>query len=199
MYRQFNIQQFYVLPTQCICVFCMISEQTMIISLYSSNWPVFIIKTVCVYCAVRTGSFKPYRGSGSHSPPLSQWRRGFDPGPVHLKFVVDQVLLPVLRCSPCQCYSINAPYSSPLARRRNRHSLRFTQKATFFPKERQRGYKKCYRKCAQRIHLYSGAVFPSPIRYFTVCGLRIRAGFRRCIPIFMLGAQTLGLTNRFSR
>jgi hypothetical protein len=22
MYRQFNIQQFYVLPTQCICVFC---------------------------------------------------------------------------------------------------------------------------------------------------------------------------------
>ena len=22
MYRQFNIQQFYVLPTQCVCVFC---------------------------------------------------------------------------------------------------------------------------------------------------------------------------------
>jgi hypothetical protein len=22
IYRQFNIQQFYVLPTQCICVFC---------------------------------------------------------------------------------------------------------------------------------------------------------------------------------
>jgi len=22
MYRQFNIQQFYILPTQCICVFC---------------------------------------------------------------------------------------------------------------------------------------------------------------------------------
>jgi len=22
MYRQFNIQQFHVLPTQCICVFC---------------------------------------------------------------------------------------------------------------------------------------------------------------------------------
>ena len=22
MYRQFNVQQFYVLPTQCICVFC---------------------------------------------------------------------------------------------------------------------------------------------------------------------------------
>jgi len=23
MYRQFNIQKFYVLPIQCICVFCM--------------------------------------------------------------------------------------------------------------------------------------------------------------------------------
>jgi hypothetical protein len=22
MYHQFNIQQFYILPTQCICVFC---------------------------------------------------------------------------------------------------------------------------------------------------------------------------------
>ena len=22
MYHQFNIQQFYVLPTQCVCVFC---------------------------------------------------------------------------------------------------------------------------------------------------------------------------------
>jgi len=22
MYHQFNVQQFYVLPTQCICVFC---------------------------------------------------------------------------------------------------------------------------------------------------------------------------------
>jgi len=26
MYRQFNIQQFYVLPTQCICVFCVGSQ-----------------------------------------------------------------------------------------------------------------------------------------------------------------------------
>jgi len=32
------------------------SEQTAIISLYSINLLVFITKTECVYCAVRTGS-----------------------------------------------------------------------------------------------------------------------------------------------
>ena len=42
MYRQFNIQQLYVLPTQCIYVFCVDSEQTAIISLYNINWLVFI-------------------------------------------------------------------------------------------------------------------------------------------------------------
>jgi hypothetical protein len=51
----FNIQQFYVLPIQCVYVFC-ISEQTGIISLYSINWLVFITETKCVYCAVRTES-----------------------------------------------------------------------------------------------------------------------------------------------
>ena len=48
---RFNIQQFYVQPTQCIYVFCTISEQTAII-----NWLVFITETERVYCAVRTGS-----------------------------------------------------------------------------------------------------------------------------------------------
>ena len=38
MYHQFNIQQFYVQPTQCIYVlFVWISEQTAIISLYNIN------------------------------------------------------------------------------------------------------------------------------------------------------------------
>jgi len=36
--------------------FVFIWEQTAIISLYSINWLVFITETVCVYCAVRTGS-----------------------------------------------------------------------------------------------------------------------------------------------
>ena len=42
MYRQFNIQQFYVLPTQCIYVFCLdLRKKTAIISLYNINWLVF--------------------------------------------------------------------------------------------------------------------------------------------------------------
>ena len=47
MYSQFNIQQFYVLPTQCMC-FVWISEQTAIISLYNINWLVCITETECL-------------------------------------------------------------------------------------------------------------------------------------------------------
>jgi hypothetical protein len=54
MYHQFNIQQFYVLPTQRIYVFCVDLRTTAIISLYSSNWLVFITETESAYCAVRT-------------------------------------------------------------------------------------------------------------------------------------------------
>jgi len=36
--------------------FVWISEQTVIISLYSINWLVSISEKECVYCAVRTGS-----------------------------------------------------------------------------------------------------------------------------------------------
>ena len=43
MYRQFNIQQLYVLPHTAVFVsFVWISEQTAIISLYNINWLVFI-------------------------------------------------------------------------------------------------------------------------------------------------------------
>jgi hypothetical protein len=56
MYHQFNIHKFYVLPTQCIYVFCVdLRTKTAIISLYNINWLVFITETRCVYCAVRTG------------------------------------------------------------------------------------------------------------------------------------------------
>jgi hypothetical protein len=37
MYHQFNIQQFYVLLTQCIYVFCVDLRINSIISLYSIN------------------------------------------------------------------------------------------------------------------------------------------------------------------
>ena len=43
MYRQFNIQQIYVLPTHTVFMcFVWIWEQTAIISLYNINWLVFI-------------------------------------------------------------------------------------------------------------------------------------------------------------
>ena len=54
MYHQFNIQQFYVLPTQTVFVFfAWIWEQTAIISLHSINWLVCITETESVYCSVR--------------------------------------------------------------------------------------------------------------------------------------------------
>ena len=55
MYHQFNIQQFYVLPTQTLfmCFVC-IWEETAIISLYNFNWLIFVTEKECVYCAVRT-------------------------------------------------------------------------------------------------------------------------------------------------
>ena len=42
-------------PHSVFMCFVWIWEQTAIISLYSINWLVFITKTECVYCAVRTG------------------------------------------------------------------------------------------------------------------------------------------------
>ena len=41
-------------PHSVFVCFVWIWEQTAIISLYSINWLVFIMETVCVYCAVRT-------------------------------------------------------------------------------------------------------------------------------------------------
>ena len=43
-------------PHSVLMCFVWIWEQTAIISLYSINWLVFITESVCVYCAVRTGS-----------------------------------------------------------------------------------------------------------------------------------------------
>jgi len=56
MYHQFNIQQFYVLLTQCIYVFCVDLRINSIISLYNINWLVFITETKSVYCTVRTAN-----------------------------------------------------------------------------------------------------------------------------------------------
>ena len=53
MYRKYNMQHFYVLPTQCIYVFC-VDLRTAIISLHRIDWLVFITETECVCCAVRS-------------------------------------------------------------------------------------------------------------------------------------------------
>jgi predicted GNAT family N-acyltransferase len=51
---RFTIKKFNVLPTQCICVFCVDLRTNSDYSLYSINWLVFITETECVYCAVRS-------------------------------------------------------------------------------------------------------------------------------------------------
>ena len=64
MYRQFNIQQFYVLPTHCIYVFCVDLRAN------SHYFPIhhkltgFITEKEKVYCAVRTGSLYIIQTSG---------------------------------------------------------------------------------------------------------------------------------------
>jgi hypothetical protein len=48
-----NTQKIHVQPTPLFVCFVWISAQTAIISLYSTNWLVFITETESVYCAVR--------------------------------------------------------------------------------------------------------------------------------------------------
>jgi len=55
MYRQYNIQQLYGLPTLYLC-FVFIWEQTATCATYSINWLVFITEMKSIYSAVRTGA-----------------------------------------------------------------------------------------------------------------------------------------------
>ena len=48
MYRQFNIQQLYVLPTQCIYVFCVDLRTDSDYFLYTALTDIFITETECV-------------------------------------------------------------------------------------------------------------------------------------------------------
>ena len=52
----FDIPKCHVLPTQCIEVFHIISEQAMTFPLYNIKLSVFITNMECVYCAVRNES-----------------------------------------------------------------------------------------------------------------------------------------------
>jgi hypothetical protein len=52
---RFNIQQFYVLPAQCIYVFRVdLGVNSDYFPFQIINWLLFITKTGCVYCAVRS-------------------------------------------------------------------------------------------------------------------------------------------------
>jgi len=53
MYHQFNVKQFYILPAQCIYVFC-VDPRTLFPYTTLSDW--FLYPKYSVYCAVRTGS-----------------------------------------------------------------------------------------------------------------------------------------------
>ena len=55
MYHQFNIHNSTFCPHSVFMCFVWISEQTAIISLYNTDWLVFVTETESVYCAVRTG------------------------------------------------------------------------------------------------------------------------------------------------
>ena len=50
---EFNVQNFYVLPTECICVLCMDLRKNSDVTPYIINWLNLISETECVYCAVR--------------------------------------------------------------------------------------------------------------------------------------------------
>jgi hypothetical protein len=54
MHHQFSIQQFNVLPTDCIYVFCVDLRTNSDYFTVQIDWLVFITETECVYCAVRS-------------------------------------------------------------------------------------------------------------------------------------------------
>jgi len=56
MYSQFNIQQFYILPTLYLCVLYLSENKQRLVPIYSINWLVFITEMRSVYCVVWTGS-----------------------------------------------------------------------------------------------------------------------------------------------
>ena len=55
-----NIKKFYVLPTECICVFCKLFR-TETVSIQSINVLVFIPETESVYCAVRADLWTQFK------------------------------------------------------------------------------------------------------------------------------------------
>ena len=112
MYRQFNIQQFYVLPTQCVYLFCMDLRTN------SSYFPI-----QSVYCATRklfAAQFTLHNALPwlRHSVTGLSWQRpGFDLRSVFVRFVRGKVAVgqfppPSISVFPCQYHSTIVPHSS---------------------------------------------------------------------------------------
>jgi hypothetical protein len=87
-------------PHNVFMCFVWIWEQTAIISLYSTNWLLFITEMESVYCAVRTGSCNIIRVNSAFWPlvhwieslvaGLSSQRPGVDARSVRVRFMVDK-------------------------------------------------------------------------------------------------------------
>ena len=91
MYHQFNIQQFYVLFTLCIFVFCVDLGTNSYYSLYNINLSVFITEMKSVYSAVRTVSINQTDTVSSLKGQTSKAQRLFaSPKPLALSFLVDR-------------------------------------------------------------------------------------------------------------
>ena len=154
MYHQFNIQQFYFLPTHTVFMCSVwIWEQRAIISLYNINWLVSITQTQCVYCAVRTGYLNIIYVNCHPWPRLlvrgfSPQKLGFDPISIHVIFMLNTVtlgqgFLPVLLLSPVSILppvlNIHLHLPAVVTRRTNGRSLGTFHKAVLFRKKRSIG------------------------------------------------------------
>jgi len=138
---------FYVLPTQCIYVFC-VDLRTNSDYFTIQHWLVgFITEMQRVHWAVRTEFVNTFQFRRSVAS-LSSERPGLNPRPVHVRFMVDtvalwQVSVPVLRSSPFitipPLFYARIRLNVALTRRTKGRRLSTFQKAVIFRKSRSIG------------------------------------------------------------
>jgi len=115
LYPVYKISNSTFCPHSVSVCFVWIWEQTAIISLYSINWLVFMTKTECVYCAVRTGYLNIIRINFSLKMPLiaeARYQSKVNPCGIFGGWSDHEIgCFPSTAVFPCQYHSINAPYS----------------------------------------------------------------------------------------
>ena len=133
---RFKVQKFYVLPTQCIYIFCM-DVRTAIISLYNINWLVYLRRSVFTE---RYGLYPGPNSSGLYwtlpwirrlVAGLSPRRCAFNPSSFNVRFVVEKVAL--WRVFP-PTFHTHFHLRAMLSRRTNGRSPGTFQKAMLFRK-----------------------------------------------------------------